>query len=147
MKALFCNLKPILAYWAAFLIYFALHIFSIKYPGAAMSAVFIGILFIFNFITGYTDGIKKIKWGLLVFELQLAVSAALSVAGVFGNLDLPSAAWQFISSANIFVSSVFYSGSLAGNIGFAVLSVILPLVPLVAGAAVKKAVKRRAQTA
>lgn len=39
MKALFCNLKPILAYWAAFLIYFALHIFSIMYPGAAMSAV------------------------------------------------------------------------------------------------------------
>lgn len=46
-----------------------------------MSAVFIGILFVFNSITGYTDGIKKIKWGLLVFELQLAVCAALSIAG------------------------------------------------------------------
>lgn len=33
MKALFCNLKPVLAYWAAFLIYFALHIFSIMLSG------------------------------------------------------------------------------------------------------------------
>lgn len=94
------------------------------------------LLCVLNGITGYSEGIKKIRWGIAAFGAMLAICAALSFvpelesrALIFGNL--------------IFSTAFDYSENTLLNALFAVLSVVLPLVPFFVGAAVRKALQNK----
>ena len=83
------------------------------------------------------DGIKKIRWGIAAFGVMLAV-CAVPFYIILGWSD------RILGMGNLIVRTVFYYGeNTALNILWAVLSVVLPLVPFFIGAAVRKAVQNK----
>lgn len=133
MKAVLPNLKPFIAYWACFGLYFVVPFLSSLLPVGWFIAVLV-LLCVLNAITGYTDGVQKAKWGIAVFGLQLVFCAALALVPGFES-RLPV-------FGNFIMSTVFFhSESMALNVLFAVLSVVLVLAPFFIGAALQKRVR------
>lgn len=129
MKNLFCNLKPFLSYWCVFAVYFVVCLFELI-PIHVMAICSIILICILNFITGYTDGVKKDSVGITLFSVQLIIFAIL---GVF-NLSES----RIIVFGNLFLSTWFiYSENAITNVLFAVFSVVLPIAPFFIGSLIK----------
>lgn len=75
MKTFFCNIKPFIAYWVALAVWFV-PAYMLDLSDTAWITVFVVALLILNGITGYTDGVKEIRWGIALFGVQLAAGAA-----------------------------------------------------------------------
>lgn len=82
MKIFFCNIKPFIAYWVALAVWF-IPAYMLDLSDTAWITVFVVALLIPNGITGYTDGVKEIRWGIALFGVQLAVCGALILVGEY----------------------------------------------------------------
>ena len=80
MKTFVKNLKPFIAYWVALAVWFV-PAYMLDLSDTAWITVFVVALLILNGITGYTDGVKEIRWGIALFGVQLAVCGALLLVG------------------------------------------------------------------
>lgn len=136
MNRLFSNLKPFITYGCVYAI--CAFITLIADGNAATWGIWALVLVcILNAVTGYTDGIKKIRWGIAAFGVMLAV-CAVPFYIILGWSD------RILGMGNLIVRTVFYYGeNTALNILWAVLSVVLPLAPFFIGAAVRKAVQNK----
>lgn len=136
MKVLFKNLKPFISYWAAFAIYFVFPFFGLIDLSAFWRVFFLIMICVFNLLTGYIDGVRKIKWGILVFTLQLTVSGILQLLPI-GTSN------RFVIFGNLINSTVFSNtGSTLVTIISVIFSIILPIVPFFIGCAIKRFVQK-----
>lgn len=135
MKNLFSNLKPFIAYWC---VYASCAFITLVVDGntATWGIWALVLVCVLNGITGYTEGVKKIKWGIALFSAMLAVCAALSF--------VPELESRVLIFGNLIFSTAFdYSENTALNVLFAVLSVVLPLVPFFVGAGLRKVLQNK----
>lgn len=137
MKKLLINLKPFRAYWAAFLIYFVPLFFDFVDFGYVWIALFLIMICVFNFITGYTEGVKKIKWGILLFALQLTVCAILYICNISDELIIGLGNLILLFFDDFFYNRHPYYSENTVNIVFAAISVVLPVLPFFIGNYVK----------
>lgn len=129
MKTFVKNLKPFIAYWAALAVWFV-PAYMLDLSDTAWITVFVVALLILNGITGYTDGVKEIRWGIALFGVQLAAGAALC----FISADV------FAFANVLFINQPFHNSSTAAEVVWAVVSVAVGLLPFFIGAAVRKKV-------
>lgn len=129
MKTFVKNLKPFIAYWACVAVYMLVAFFGDIYD-AWWPAVMAAVLCILNGLTGYTDGVKEIRWGIALFGVQLGAGAALC----FISADV------FAFANILFINQPFYNSSTAAEVVWAVVSVAVGLLPFFIGAAVRKKV-------
>lgn len=129
MKTFVKNLKPFIAYWACVAVYMLVAFFGDIYD-AWWPAVMAAVLCILNGLTGYTDGVKEIRWGIALFGVQLGAGAALC----FISADV------FAFANILFINQPFYNSSTAAEVVWAVGSVAVGLLPFFIGAAVRKKV-------
>lgn len=129
MKTFVKNLKPFIAYWACVAVYMLVAFFGDIYD-AWWPAVMAAVLCILNGLTGYTDGVKEIRWGIALFGVQLAAGAALC----FISADV------FAFANILFINQPFYNSSTAAKVVWAVGSVAVGLLPFFIGAAVRQKV-------
>lgn len=136
MKTFVKNLKPFIAYWACVAVYMLVAFFGDIYD-AWWPAVMAAALCILNGVTGYTDGVKPIRWGIALFGVQLGAGAALcfvpGLPGALGVLNLAFGDWFFGLSTNTAITVLL-----------AVLTVAVPIVPFFIGAAVRQKVPQSA---
>lgn len=126
MKNLFCNLKPFLSYWGSFAVYFAVSLFELTADSALWKILYLALICIFNFITGYTDGVKGDKVGISLFSIQLIIFAIFSVCKFSKS--------RIVVFGNLILSIVFdYTGNTIIDYVFAILSVALPIIPFFIG--------------
>lgn len=137
MNRLFSNLKPFITYGCVYAI--CAFITLIADGNAATWGIWALVLVcVLNAVTGYTDGIRKIRWGIVAFGVMLAVCA------VPFYIVIPKWNDAIFGLGNLIIRTVFYySENTALNILWAVLSVVLPLAPFFIGAAVRKAVQNK----
>lgn len=130
MKTFVKNLKPFIAYWACVAVYMLVAFFG-DIHDAWWPAVMAAVLCILNGLTGYTDGVKEIRWGIALFGVQLGAGAALGfVPGVQADiLNLAFSDWLFGLSTNTAVTVLL-----------ALLTVAVPILPFFIGAAVRQKV-------
>lgn len=121
MKIIFNNLKPFIAYWISFLIYVIISMFETFSFETSMIAFFT-VYIILNIIIGYSTDIKEIRYGIILFELQLIVCSI-----IFSINTESSGLKTFASTGNIFYST-FFDG--INNIFSFVLSILLPVLLL-----------------
>lgn len=129
MKTFVKNLKPFIAYWVALAVWFV-PAYMLDLSDTAWITVFVVALLILNGITGYTDGVKEIRWGIGLFGVQLAAGAALC----FISADV------FAFANVLFINQPFHNSSTAAEVVWAVVSVAVGLLPFFIGAAVRKKV-------
>lgn len=129
MKTFVKNLKPFIAYWAALAVWF-IPAYMLDLSDTAWITVFVVALLILNGITGYTDGVKEIRWGIALFGVQLGAGAALC----FISADV------FAFANVLFINQPFHNSSAAAEVVWAVVSVAVGLLPFFIGAAVRKKV-------
>lgn len=129
MKTFVKNLKPFIAYWACVAVYMLVAFFGDIYD-AWWPAVMAAVLCILNGLTGYTDGVKEIRWGIALFGVQLGAGAALC----FISADV------FAFANILFINQPFYNSSTAAEVVWAVGSVAVGLLPFFIGAAVRQKV-------
>lgn len=143
MAVFFSNFKPFAAYWAAFMIYIFFPFFDfISLSGGWIIFCFI-LMCIFNLITGYIDGVAKIKWGILLFGLQLAAGAGAVIASASPNDNYILgyiATFGNLLAANF---NYIFSNSKILYILIAILSVALPVAAFFAGWGIKKVVANK----
>lgn len=132
MKTFAKNLKPFIAYWVALAVWFV-PAYMLDLTDTVWMTVFVAVLLILNGITGYTDGVKEIRWGIALFGVQLAAGAALCFVPGFQD-DI------FTISNILFLNQPFYTTSTAIEVIWAVGSVAVGLLPFFIGAAVRKKV-------
>lgn len=133
MSAFFSNFKPFAAYWAAFSIYIILPFFELIPVSIGWMICFVAFMCLFNFITGYIDGVKKIKWGIMLFAVQLLFCVVWKYAVKSDNSDL-----NYLIGFSNMTLVLFNSEIKAVNITVAVLSVVLPVLPFFCGRRFKK---------
>lgn len=129
MKTFAKNLKPFIAYWVALAVWFV-PAYMLDLTDTVWMTVFVAVLLILNGITGYTDGVKEIRWGIALFGVQLSAGAALC------NVTADVSAYANI----LFINQPFYTTSTAIEVIWAVGSVAVGLLPFFIGAAVRKKV-------
>lgn len=129
MKTFVKNLKPFIAYWVALAVWFV-PAYMLDLSDTAWITIFVVALLILNGITGYTDGVKEIRWGIALFGVQLAAGAALC----FISADV------FAFANVLFINQPFHNSSTAAEVVWAVVSVAMGLLPFFIGAAVRKKV-------
>ena len=102
MNRLFSNLKPFITYWC---VYLSCAFITLMADGnAATWGIWALVLVcILNALTGYTDGIKKIRWGIAAFGVMLAV-CAVPFYIILGWSD------RILGMGNLIVRTVFYYG-------------------------------------
>lgn len=134
MKIFLKNLKPFISYWAAFAVYFVFPFFGLADLTALWRALPLILLCVFNLITGCTDSIGEIKWGVSLFSLQLFVCGILQLlpAAPGGRLAVLG---NFISSTVLVFPGVDSAFAAAA---FMLLSVLLSAAPFFIGAGIKK---------
>lgn len=137
MSAFFSNFKPFAAYWAAFSIYIILPFFELIPVSIGWMICFVAFMCLFNFITGYIDGVKKIKWGIMLFAVQLLFCVVWKYAVKSDNSDL-----NYLIGFSNMTLVLFNSEIKAVNITVAVLSVVLPVLPFFAGDGLRKLMKK-----
>lgn len=121
MRTILNNLKPLIAYWASFVIY---TIISLLETFSYTTCVIISLLIyiILNILIGFTIDIKNMRWGIILFELQLLICAIIfSINAESSGLN------TFASVGNIFYSTFF--GEINRILGFA-LSILFPVLLL-----------------
>lgn len=136
MKNLFSNLKPFIAYWC---VYTSCVFITLVADGntATWGIWALVLLCVLNGITGYSEGIKKIRWGIAAFGAMLAICAV-------PTFIIPGLSDRILGIGNLILRSAFdYSENTALNVLFAVLSVVLPLVPFFVGAGLRKALQNK----
>lgn len=121
MGAIFNNLKPFIAYWVSFAVYVMISLFEIFSSKNLIIAFFI-VYIILSVLIGYSTDIKEIRFGIILFELQLIICAI-----IFSINTESSGLNTFVSAGNIFYSTFFER---INNIFNYILSIFLPVLLL-----------------
>lgn len=132
MKTFVKNLKPFIAYWACVAVYMLVAFFGDIYD-AWWPAVMAAVLCILNGLTGYTDGVKEIRWGIALFGVQLGAGAALC----FISADV------FAFANVLFINQPFHNSSAAAEVVWAVVSVAVGLLPFFIGWGIRRSVQKK----
>ena len=76
MKTVLNNLKPFIVYWISFAVYVIISSFEILNI-EALIIVFFVVYIISDVLIGFTQDIKEILPGIILFELQLIICAII----------------------------------------------------------------------
>lgn len=118
MGVIFNNLKPFIAYWISFAVYVMISLFEVFSSKNLIIAFFI-VYIISSVLIGCSTNIKEIRFGIILFELQLIVCA------IIFSINTESSGLNTIASAgNIFYSTFFER---IKNVLNFILSVLLPV--------------------
>lgn len=140
MKAFLKNLKPFISYWASFAIYFIFPFFGLTELSTFWFVLPLILICIFNFITGYIDGFNKIRWGVLLFALQLTVFGILQLLLV--DVDSRVIVFGNLINSNVLPYIFYMVNSTLVDIIFMICSILLPIVPFFIGNRIKKYCKQ-----
>ena len=124
MKTVLNNLKPFIAYWISFAVY-----------AIISSIVFFVVYIISDVLIGFTQDIKEILPGIILFELQLIICAI-----IFSINTVSSGINTFASSGNIFYSTYFEN---VNDILSCIISILLSPVLFGIGIGLKKLTNKR----
>lgn len=101
MGVIFNNLKPFIAYWISFAVYVMISLLEVFSSKNLIIAFFI-VYIISSVLIGCSTNIKEIRFGIILFELQLIVCA------IIFSINTESSGLNTIASAgNIFYSTFF----------------------------------------
>lgn len=76
MGVIFNNLKPFIAYWISFAVYVMISLLEVFSSKNLIIAFFI-VYIISSVLIGCSTNIKEIRFGIILFELQLIVCAII----------------------------------------------------------------------
>lgn len=132
MKTVLNNLKPFIVYWISFAVYAIISSFEILNI-EALIIVFFVVYIISDILIGFTQDIKEILPGIILFELQLIICAIIfSINTVSLGIN------TFASSGNIFYSTYFEN---VNDILSCIISILLSPVLFGIGIGLKKLTK------
>lgn len=134
MKTIFNNLKPFIVYWVSFVVYWIVYSFE-TFSYKIWAIAFLAVYSILSILTGYTTDIKKMRWGIILFELKLLICP------IIYSINIESSGLiYFASASNIFYSTFFDTiNSIAGFI----LSILLPVLLIGIGFGLRKLKKKK----
>lgn len=144
MKTFFCNIKPFIAYWVALAVWFV-PAYMLDLSDTAWITVFVVALLILNGITGYTDGVKEIRWGIGLFGVQLAVCGALLLVGEnMGAYALRNFGLYSSAVVQMLFDFDYIAGApLAQPVAQLAVSVVVALVPFFIGWGIRRSVQKK----
>lgn len=128
MKKAFNILKPCLAYWLIFIIWYILSFFEVfGFSGGnaliAQEDIFLIVMFsISNILIGYFEKTKNVLWGMLLLELQLIIGTVTSMI-TYPHHEKETVFEFILSCGNIIYSAAHTSHSII----WAIFTIILPI--------------------
>ncbi len=134
MKTVLNNLKPFIVYWISFAVYAIISSFEIL-DIEALIIIFFVVYIISDVLIGFTQDIKEILPGIILFELQLIICAI-----IFSINTVSSGINTFASSGNIFYSTYFEN---VNDILSCIISILLSPVLFGIGIGLKKLTNKR----
>ncbi len=134
MKKIIYNLRPFEIYLVSWAIFILVSLLSENISTTAAAVFLIIIYSVLGIVLGFYADIKEMKFGLIAYEIVMAVLPLLGLIAPLVEFSALSAAFY----------SIFAHGIDAGfNIPAYIFSIIMPILPIALGFVLKKAVSKK----